>query len=90
MNSSAKIRQIQDPTLPWEGALAPRATMVPALHRDVFYRNRNESELLMSLNGDYRFSYQTDDCIPDFFDVDYDDAAWDSIDVPSMWQYRGY
>ena len=90
MNASAKVRQIQDPTLPWEGTLAPRATMVPALHRDVFYRNRDEAELLMSLNGDYRFSYQKDDCIPDFFAMDYDDSAWDSIDVPSMWQYRGY
>ncbi len=73
-----------------EGCLKPRATLVPALHKGVFYKNKEESELIQILNGDFRFSYQMEDCLKDFYNLDYDDTDWDLIDVPSMWQYRGY
>ena len=85
-----KYNLIQNPTIQREGALAPRATLVPARHVNVTYRNHKESELVTSLNGDYRFAWRTDDEIPDFFAQEYDDTSWDTIDVPSMWQYRGY
>ena len=73
-----------------EGCLKTRATLVPALHKGVFYKNKEESELIQILNGDFRFSYQMEDCLKDFYNLDYDDTDWDLIDVPSMWQYRGY
>ena len=73
-----------------EGCLPPRVTVVPALHKNVFYKNKEESEMLQILNGTFRFSYQQEDCLEDFANADYDDSAWDTIDVPSMWQYRGY
>ena len=82
--------ELCDPTCPRIGCLPPRATVVPALHKGVFYRNHTESECVTSLNGDFRFSYQQEDSIPDFFAMDYDDSGWDTIDIPSMWQYRGY
>jgi len=56
----------------------------------VFFKNKEESECILSLNGAYRFSYQTEDCIEDFQNPGYNDNDWDIIDVPSMWQYRGY
>jgi len=46
--------------------------------------------MLQILNGNFQFSYQQEDCLSDFEKVNYDDSAWDTIDVPSMWQYRGY
>ena len=67
-----------------EGCLPPRATVVPALHKNVFYKNKEESEMLQILNGTFRFSYQQEDCLEDFANADYDDSAWDTIDVPSM------
>lgn len=81
---------LTDPTRQRDGCLEPRATIVPALHRGVTYRNHNDSELVISLNGNYRFAYRGEDSIPDFFEEAFNDADWDTIDVPSMWQYRGY
>lgn len=81
---------VQDPAYQREGCLDPRATLVPALRRGVTYRNHTDSEMVTSLNGDFRFAYRPEDTIPDFCAVDYDDSGWDTIDVPSMWQYRGY
>ncbi len=81
---------LTDPTCQREGCLNPRATVIPACHQNVTYRNHGESEYVTSLNGDYRFAYCTEDAFPDFYVEDYDDTAWDTIDVPSMWQYRGY
>ncbi|MBQ3179077.1 MAG: hypothetical protein IJB52_14750, partial [Clostridia bacterium] len=46
--------------------------------------------MICSLNGTYRFSWQTTDCLTDFHFPAYDDSGWDNLDVPSMWQYHGY
>lgn len=70
--------------------LPARATIIPAGKTEVYYRNKAESNRLQTLNGDWKFNYQQDDCLSDFFLTNYDDSAWDRIDVPSMWQYRGY
>ena len=83
-------RVLTDPARQREGHLDPRATIIPARHRGVTYRNHRESECVTSLNGGYRFAYRTEDSVPDFFSWDLDDTSWDTIDVPSMWQYRGY
>lgn len=83
-------RELCDPSLLQDGCLPPRATVVPALHRDVYFRNKEESEMLFSLNGTYRFSWQRSDCLPGFYTCGYDDSGWDRLEVPSMWQYHGY
>lgn len=90
MNLYTTHPQLCDPTFLQEGCLPPRATIVPALHRDVFFRCKEESEMICSLNGTYRFSWQTTDCLTDFYFPAYDDSGWDNLDVPSMWQYHGY
>ena len=70
--------------------LAPRSTVIPAQKKGVYYRNKGESEFLRSLNGDYKFLYLLEDTAKSFYKPDVDDGDWDTIDVPSMWQYRGY
>ena len=70
--------------------LSARATVVPAQRREIYYRNKEDSHLIRSLNGDYRFKYLPSDSYKDFYGNEVDDSDWDTIDVPSMWQYRGY
>ena len=79
-----------NPKLTHENRLAPRSTVVPALHPGVFYKNRQESELILDLNGEYKFCYRQKDDIQDFFVTAFDDSGWDDLPVPSMWQYHGY
>jgi len=82
--------KIENPEFCQEGVLKPRATLVPALKKDVFYKNHEESDLIQILNGDFKFCYHTEDDINNFYNIDFDDSDWNFIDVPSMWQYRGY
>lgn len=82
--------KINNPEILHEGRLQPRATVVPSLKKDVYYKNKEESELITVLNGDYRFAYEPCDCLEDFWSESLDDSEWNTIDVPSMWQYRGY
>ncbi len=79
-----------NPSFTHENRLPARATIVPALHDKVYYKNKEESELILNLNGEYRFNYRQTDDIPSFYEKDFDDTAWDSLQVPSMWQYHGY
>ena len=70
--------------------LSARSPLIPALKEGVYYKNKEDSALLVSLNGDYDFRYSEEDDTPDFSDISFDPAGWDTIDVPSMWQFRGY
>lgn len=70
--------------------LPARATVIPAEGRGVYYRNKEDSSRVRSLNGDFRFLYRLEDTEEGFFAPDLDDTAWNTIDVPSMWQYRGW
>ena len=70
--------------------LPARATIVPAQKRGIYYRNKFDSTLIKSLDGDYKFKYLAEDTEKDFYLKSVDDTDWDIIDVPSMWQYRGY
>jgi len=90
MNLYLKHHELCDPEYQQDRCLPPRSSVIPALHKNVFFKNKEESECILSLNGAYRFSYQTEDCIEDFQNPGYNDNDWDIIDVPSMWQYRGY
>lgn len=46
----------------------------------------------ISLNGAWRFKwYSIPDSIPsDFYEYNYNDSGWDSIEVPSNWEMLGY
>ena len=82
--------KINNPRFLHEGRMKPRSTIIPSLKKDVYYKNKEESELITVLNGDFSFKYEPFDRIDDFYLESLDDSNWDTIDVPSMWQYRGY
>ena len=47
--------------------------------------------LYTSLNGDWRFLYlEAPEFSPAGFEEPGSGAGWDTIDVPSVWQMRGY
>ncbi len=70
--------------------LSPRATMVPAGKTGVYYNNKEESDRLLSLNGDWNFALFKKSAPEQFEAENFNDTDWDKIDVPSMWQFRGY
>lgn len=82
--------EIEDPSTPSVGKLPARSNLIPSLTEGVYYKNKEDSALLQCLCGDYRFRWSETDCGDDFYRPDFDDSAWDTIDVPSMWQFRGY
>lgn len=48
--------------------------------------------LKMSLSGTWKFWWQqgVDDLRTDYYSDEYDDSEWDDIEVPSLWQLKGY
>ncbi|TFG05834.1 DUF4981 domain-containing protein [Candidatus Thorarchaeota archaeon] len=64
----------------------------------VSYRSKNsmlageQSPYYLSLNGEWKFSWvkQPGERPTGFQELDFDDSAWDSIEVPSNWQMKGY
>ena len=70
--------------------LPPRTTVIPSDKRGVYYHNKYSSSRIRSLCGDYKFLYLGEDTYKNFYLPEESDAKWDTIDVPSMWQYRGY
>lgn len=82
--------RLRNPQFLQEGRLEARATSVPALHSGVYFKNKEESELIQILNGDFKFSYQSEDNCKDFHNENFNDNMWDILPVPSMWQYHGY
>lgn len=54
--------------------------------------DRDASSRVMSLDGDWRFSWsQAPDSAPQgFWAEDFDVASWDRLPVPSNWQMHGY
>lgn len=82
--------RLQDPQCLHENRLPPRASVIPARHPGVFFRNKEESELIQVLNGMFQFCYRQQDDLETFFLESYDDSQWAQLPVPSMWQYHGY
>ena len=83
-------RELCDPSLLHIHRLPPRATVIPAQKSGIYYQNKEESDRIFSLNGDYRFALFSQDAPQGFELPDFDDSSWDILDVPSMWQFRGY
>lgn len=77
------------------------ATFTPYLTREAMMADKAHyatpwvdpaSELVMSLNGNWKFDYSpTPADRPDKFWADgYDVSGWDEIEVPSNWEMKGY
>ncbi len=51
-----------------------------------------DAPLRLSLNGTWKFYWQqgVDNLRTDYYADGYDDSAWDDIEVPSVWQLKGY
>lgn len=54
--------------------------------------DKEDSENFMSLNGRWNFNWVgNSDARPDgFWRTDYNDKGWDKIEVPAMWELKGY
>ena len=70
-----------------------RATFYPFADREsALTRDPDRSPFVQSLNGNWKFHWVRNpgDRPTDFFRLDFDDAAWDEIPVPSNWELLGY
>ncbi|MBR5311695.1 MAG: hypothetical protein IKU40_02305 [Clostridia bacterium] len=85
---------IENPALLHENRLPPRSLLIPAQKSGITHRNCTDSDRITSLNGDWAFCYLADGKIPaevrGFYSAEYDDSRWDTLEVPSMWQFHGY
>lgn len=71
----------------------PRATFYPfADEASALGFDRDASVRFQTLNGTWRFHWvpRHNEVPADFFQPGFDVSAWDTIDVPSNWQMRGY
>lgn len=53
---------------------------------------KEQSSHFLSLNGTWRFNWVQDANLrpTDFYRTDYDDRAWDKLQVPAVWELNGY
>ncbi len=84
-NNNPEIFRVN--TLPAHAAFWPMPTEAAALGM-----KETDTPWRASLDGMWKFSFAENPAkrIVDFFRIDYDDSAWDSIPVPSHWQLQGY
>ena len=63
----------------------PRASVKDAI-------NGEEAPLKFSLNGTWKFYWQqgVEYLRTDYYGDNFDDSSWDDIEVPSLWQLKGY
>ena len=72
---------------------APRATFVPFPDASAALAgDRESSPFFRSLDGTWKFNWapKPEDRPTNFFQTDFDDSAWKTIDVPSNWEMKGY
>ncbi len=89
--SAARAAEWENETIFQINKLPPRATGMPYPDRQSALTG-DKSIYEMTLNGDWRFNYvgRPADRPVDFQLPAYDDSGWDTIDVPSNWETRGY
>ncbi len=81
------------PELTGVGNLAPRATLVPYPdEQTALAGDRFDSPWRMDLGGTWRFTMvgRPEDTPADFPEPSLDDAAWDEVDVPSLFTMTGH
>ncbi|GAA2256218.1 glycoside hydrolase family 2 TIM barrel-domain containing protein [Streptomyces atrovirens] len=75
------------------GTQPPHTTLMPyADVRQALAADRTRSPYRQSLDGTWKFAYadRPEDRDADFHRTDTDDADWDTIPVPSVWQLHGH
>ena len=57
-----------------------------------YTKTEDESQYYQSLNGEWKFKFENTPYIfpKDFYEKKFNDAQWDEITVPSVWQTQGY
>ena len=88
---------LENPSVTGRNRMPPHATMTrfPTWESAVGSpgtTGRAASPWVKSLNGDWRFHWvrNAEDRPKDFWRDDFDDTAWDLIEVPSNWELVGY
>lgn len=81
--------------LPHRNRVAARAHFVPCADRDEAFpgpASRGASSRMRLLNGVWKFHLAStpSEAPAQFMECDFNDSAWDAIDVPSNWQMKGY
>ncbi|MBN3522821.1 glycoside hydrolase family 2 TIM barrel-domain containing protein [Paenibacillus apiarius] len=90
---SASASIWQDETMLHLNRLEPRAYFIPhANATEALTYERGASPYFQLLNGEWKFRYAEcpEDAPQHFYGLDYDDASWERIPVPSNWQMKGY
>ena len=85
-----KRAYLADPHMTGENRLPARSLLIPAQKPGVTHKNFTESDRIQLLNGVWKFRRLEEDTEEEFYMPAYDDAAWDDLPVPSMWQFEGY
>ena len=76
-----------------ENTMPNRAYYIPAsARRDDLVEHRANSDRFQLLSGDWRFRYYPSvrELTERFYEESFDDAGFDTIPVPSVWQNHGY
>jgi beta-galactosidase len=79
----------ENPSIIEIGKEPPHAHFMPLANAK---ETEGKSSLIKSLNGNWKFNYvdKPDDRPTNFFQNNFDDAAWKNIPVPSNWEWQGY
>lgn len=82
----------EDPKVLHLGTLSPRAYLIPAGSPDLAGADRASSDRFQSLCGEWAFRYLPNVryLTDEFWSTGYDISDFDSIEVPSCWQMKGY
>ena len=83
----------EDPAVFAENREPPRASFTPFATVGAAVKHRPaDSPYRLSLNGDWRFHWapRPVERPMDFFEPDFDVSAWETIPVPSNWEFEGY
>ncbi|MBR5618402.1 MAG: hypothetical protein IKW76_01560 [Clostridia bacterium] len=73
-----------------ENRLPARTLLLPAQTRGVTHKNFTDSDRVQLLSGDWKFCYLREDTDAPFYLTAKNDDGWDTLPIPSMWQFHGY
>ena len=90
--SAQTFKEWQDPEINAVNRLPMHTTFFGYESVEASMRAPETSERYLSINGDWKFSWQRDavDYRSDFFKPTFHDANWKTIPVPGCWELYGY
>ncbi|MCB4807875.1 DUF4981 domain-containing protein [Tamlana sp. 62-3] len=92
-NTANQIKPWEDPQVSGINRLPAKATSVSYATADLAKTAKfNNSKRIMSLNGDWKFSWAAvpEKAPKDFFKTDFNAKDWKTIPVPANWELHGY